>query len=463
MLAAGQVVALAVGGVATIVLARILRPSGFGTYSVLSVSVSLAALVAMFGLDTHLIAEMSSHDFDPAPYRAVFRLVLELTCAICVAATVAVVVTTHGVVRIASLLAIAEVALTPFLLGRSVLLSRMQQGRAAAFDTANRLALLIGIVLVGVLRATPSLVWVMAVSTLAVAVEAALLRGTIGPTAGSRRPLATHRRHLLAASWPLAVAALAGVAYNRIDQILLAIFRGRSEVGTYAVAVNLATLLGVISSIVFATTLPGVIEAYRARVQAPVGRVVEDMALLMFLPGGLGIAVLAGQGGGLTRLIFGRAYLHEHALVAILAFAEIWVFAGTAIMAVLIAVDRRRALLAGTTAALVVDIILNLLLISQYGATAAAWASFVSYAVAAFVAGALVSEARHVAKPIATITVKVLIAASAGAVLGQVVHPIAGGIIASSVAYLAIAALLFRNDFTRLRDRLAQEIRHRRA
>jgi hypothetical protein len=68
-----------------------------------------------------------------------------------------------------------------------------------------------------------------------------------------------------------------------------------------------------------------------------------------------------------------------------------------------------------------------------------------------------------VAKPIVTIAVKVLIAASAGAVLGQMVHPIAGSIIASSVAYLAIAALLFRNDFTRLRDRLAQELGRRRA
>jgi PST family polysaccharide transporter len=450
MLGGGQIIALAVGGVASILLARTLRPAGFGTYSVLGVAVSLASLVAIFGLDTHLVTELTGPDADQRSYGSVFRVSAELTAALCVPAAVFVVTTTHGVIRAASLVAVVELALTPFLLGRSVLLARMHQGRVAAVGAANRLVLLAGVVLVALLHVSAPLVWMMAVSALAVAVEVLLLRGLIGRPVGWLRRLGRRRRQLLAASWPLAAAGAAGVAYNRLDQLLLAAFRGQTEVGIYAVAVNLATLLSVISAVVYATTLPGVIEVGRARQQTPSRRAVEDMALLMFLPGGLGVAVLAGAGGAISQLLFGKAYGGDGGLVAVLAFAELWVFVGTAVAAVLIAVDRRRALLAGTAAALVLDVVLCLLLLDAFGAIAAAWASLVSYAVAAIVAVSLAPEARRMAQPLVKVTIKVAVAASLGALVAATQNAVAPAIAAGSLAYIVSAALLFHRELIRV-------------
>jgi O-antigen/teichoic acid export membrane protein len=183
--------------------------------------------------------------------------------------------------------------------------------------------------------------------------------------------------------------------------------------------------------------------------------VVEDMALFMFLPGGLGIAVLAGAGGAISQLLFGNAYRGDHGLVAVLAFAELWVFAGTAIAAVLIAVDRRRALLAATTVALVIDILLCLLLLEAFGAIAAAWASFISYAAAALVAAWVAPEARRIARPLVRVTIKAALAASLGALVA-VTLPAAPAIVAASLAYVVAAAFLFRRDLIRVRQSLVQ-------
>jgi O-antigen/teichoic acid export membrane protein len=456
MLSGGQVVALAVGAVASIVLARSLGPTGFGTYSVLSVAVSFAALAAIFGMDTHLITELTGPEADQRSYGKVFRLSAEITLALCAPGVVLVLATTHGAVQAASLVAVVELALTPFFLGRSVLMARMRQGRAAAAGVANRLALLAGFVLVAVLHISPPLVWFMVVSALAVAVEVVLLGTMIGWPVGWLHRLGHRRRQLLVACWPLAAAAAAGAAYNRLDQLLLAGFRGRTEVGIYAVAVNLATVLSVLSAMVYATTLPAVIEVCRGGQEAPARRVVEDIALLMFLPGGLGIAVLAGAGGEVIRLLYGTAYPNEQATVAVLAFAELWVFAGAALMAVLIGVDRRRVLLAGVVAALGVNVVLDLLLLSRYGAIAAAWASLASYAVAAIVPAFLAPEARRIARPLVKVTAKVAVAALVGAAVGTTFHALVPAVASASVAYLAFSAALFNHDVRRVYGRLAQ-------
>jgi O-antigen/teichoic acid export membrane protein len=219
--------------------------------------------------------------------------------------------------------------------------------------------------------------------------------------------------------------------------------------------VNLATTLSLISAVVYATTLPGVIEVCREGERSSSRRVVEDMALLMFIPGGLGIAVLAGAGSAISKLLFGNAYRGDHGLVAVLAFAELGVFAGTAVAAVLIAVNRRRALLVGTTVALAIDVVLCLLFLNSFGAMAAAWASLVSYGAAAIVAVWLAPDARSIATPLVRVTIKVALAAAIGAVVTAIL-PAVAGVAVGSLVYIASAALLFHRDLNRARQSFLQ-------
>jgi PST family polysaccharide transporter len=457
MLAGGQVIALAVGGIASIVLARTLKPAGFGTYSVLSVVVSLAALIAAFGLDIHLMTELRAQDSDLHPYGSAFRLSFEVTEGLCLAGLVLVIALTRGVTQAAALFAIAELVLTPFLLARSVLLVRMQQGRVAALGVANRLVLLVGVLLIAALRPPPVLVWMMAVSAAAVGAEAVLLFVLVGPPVGWRHRLRSRRRQLLVACWPLVASGIAVAAYGRIDQLLVAAFNGRSEVGKYAVAVSLATLLNLVSAVVYTTTLPGLVEVCATGDEHSARQAVKDMGLLMFLPGGLGVAVIAGAGVWIIQLLFGSLYAHDASLVAILAFAEVWVFVGTAITAILIAVDRRRALLGGTVCGVVVDVTLCLLFLPRYGIIAAAWASLVSYAVAALVAVMVVPAARRLARPLIAVTIEVTIAAAVGGIAGMATSHLVPAILASSLAYAAISAVLFRGEVIRVWRHFARE------
>jgi PST family polysaccharide transporter len=454
MLGGQQVVALAVGGVASIVLARTLKPSGFGTYSVLSVSISLAVLVATFGLDIHLISELGPRRGDQQPFGSAFRLCLEITLLLCIPAAGLVAALTQGAIRVASLLAVAELMLTPFLLARSVLVTRMQQGRLAGAGIVNRLCLLLGVAFIATVHVSPPLVWMMLASFFAVAVEALILGRLVGAPPGWVHRLGPSRKPLLAACWPVVAGSLAGVAYNRLDQLLLAGFRGQTEVGRYAVAVNLATLLGVISGVVAGATTPGVIEACRNRDVETAQRAVEDMALLMFVIGGLGISVVAGAGGDIIEHLFGRGYGNEHAIVAVLAFAEVWVFVGTALAAVIVAIDRRRALFAAAIVGLVVNVALNLILLATYGAIAAAWVSLASYAIVCFVALLLVPHARRLAQPLLGVTVAYTAAALVGAAAGTITPGLVPSICVSALVYLTICALFFRRHLARLRGRV---------
>jgi hypothetical protein len=90
---------------------------------------------------------------------------------------------------------------------------------------------------------------------------------------------------------------------------------------------------------------------------------------------------------------------------------------------------------------------------------AAAWASLVSYAAAAIVAASLAPDARRLAVPLVTITIKVALAAALGAAVGAML-PAVPAIAAGSLVYVAAAALLFRHDLGRLRHLLLQ-LRHR--
>jgi O-antigen/teichoic acid export membrane protein len=463
MLLGGQTIALAVGAIASIVLARTLKPAGFGTYSALSVAVSLASLVAVFGLDTHLITELSAQPHDRRSYGGVFRVSLELTLAMCSLAVVFVLLTTRGALRIAALLAVIEVALTPFLLGRSVLLAKMRQGWVAVVGTANRLALLASVALIALLHASPPLVWMVGASLLAVVVEIFCLRPLVGPPTGVWRRLGHRRRRLVAATWPLAAAGVAVVAYNRLDQLLLTAFRGRAQVGEYAAAVNLATVLGVISAVVYTATLPAIIEVCRHGQEAEARRAVNDMGLLICVPGGLGIAVFAGAGGLIAQLLFGPAYSHEHGLVAVLAFAELWVFAGTSVMAILVAIDRRRVLFAATGIALAINVVLNLIFLHSFGPMAAAWASLISYCVAACVPAFLVSDVRRIGTPLLGVVLKTAIAAAVGALVGATFSTIVPAVGMSSLVYfIGIGALLGRS-LARLAHQMLYERRQVRA
>ncbi len=75
-------------------------------------------------------------------------------------------------------------------------------------------------------------------------------------------------RRMLRLSAPLAGAGIAGEAYGRLDQPLLAAFRGQREVGLYSAAARVADVIGLLSPVVQSVIAPGLMDLHRKRESA---------------------------------------------------------------------------------------------------------------------------------------------------------------------------------------------------
>jgi O-antigen/teichoic acid export membrane protein len=247
------------------------------------------------------------------------------------------------------------------------------------------------------------------------------------------------------------MAGLAGTAYHRLDQLILASIRSPSEVGLYAAAVRLAELLSFIASSVVAATTPSLVRIARGGSSENFRDALSDVYVLMIVPGGLGIAVLIATGDRLGPALFGDAFGATGSLVGILALAEIAVFVGSVFTAGLLALQARRAIAVATVSGLVITVAANFALIPGLGAVGAAWASVAGYTTSALVAGLLDRGLRKMAFPVLAVTAKVGIALAIAVSVGRVAGErfslellLAGG------AYMLTVALMLLPYWRRL-------------
>ncbi len=94
--------------------------------------------------------------------------------------------------------------------------------------------------------------------------------------------------------------------------------------------------------------------------------------------------------------IFGKAYVASGTILAIHIWASVFVFLGVANGKWFLAENRQILSFQRTALGAVVNIVVNLILIPNYGAVGAAVATVFSYAVAAFFSDLLQEETRHI-------------------------------------------------------------------
>jgi len=181
-------------------------------------------------------------------------------------------------------------------------------------------------------------------------------------------------------SWPLLLTAVFIFIYHRIDQVILLRIKGPQEVGAYAAAVKLAEFLSVIPvalkvsilplmSVYFNTSKEGLARVYRASFKY----------LLFFI---IPVAVWCGIfSGRIMTLVYGGEFASSAAALSILIWAEVFVFVGVVNNAILIATNKQALDPVFTGVSAAVNIVLNLVLIPEYGFTGAAASSLIAYAV----------------------------------------------------------------------------------
>lgn len=263
---------------------------------------------------------------------------------------------------------------------------------------ANLLGTMTGAVLrVGLVVAGAPLVafaWAVAIEQILMSLALVVTyRRTVGPFRLWRFERSRGKQYL-GQSWPLIVAGVANTVNLRIDQVMLGIMVGSSAVGTYAVAARLSEVWFFVPTALAAAVFPAVIRAraysdelYRKRLR---------QLYAGFIWGAIGVAVVVSL---LSRPLIDLLYSAEYAGAADVLIVHVWtapfLFASVIFSKWLIIEGLLYASMIRHSAAALINVGLNLILIPRYGPIGSAFATLISYAVATYGACFLTKSTRQ--------------------------------------------------------------------
>lgn len=185
-------------------------------------------------------------------------------------------------------------------------------------------------------------------------------------------------RHILSQSWPIAVSGAFVMIYTKADVLLLQALRGSQEVGFFAVSKRLVDALAIIPTVFMAAALPLFSHFFQHNVDQFQRWIKVSFRLLLALILPV-CALTVFYAADIIRLFYGSEYAPSASALAILIWAEVFVYGGLIFDGALVASGRQRygTLLAAGMA--IFNLLINVWGIPRYGFVAAAWASAISY------------------------------------------------------------------------------------
>jgi O-antigen/teichoic acid export membrane protein len=371
ILAGRRVLTTAMSVIGTVIIARALGVASFGQLSSALAAYWLAASVSDFGFSLVLGRDLAAHpDGRGRMLRASFQVgvlwSLVPAAALVVLAVASGVTTTRGLVLLVLAPATAFGGLTG---ARQVFLALYRTRRLAAIDLTVNALQLVAIVLIAAFGGGAVGV-AIALSACAIANDSLTAIAAL-PLVDSGRAGRIDRVVLLRRALPLGLVSVMSSAYFTVDLILLGWLVSGLQLGPYAAAVKVLSLLVVVPGMLMSAALPAVASS----VPDPVALRALAMRLLHWLaavglPACVGAAIFAGP---LVRMAFGSGYGAAVPLVRILSAAAAITLLTNLLGTLLIARSIVRPMIIQNAAAIVFNVAGNVVLAPRYGVIASAW------------------------------------------------------------------------------------------
>jgi len=174
-------------------------------------------------------------------------------------------------------------------------------------------------------------------------------------------------------AFPLGIANIFGMAYFRIDTIILTWIRGSAETGIYGAAFRVYEMVFAVPSALMVVATPMLSKALQEG-KVKLLRTVKTVLLISAVISSAWL--IAGYFGAekIISMLFGERYAQSGSVLQILVIANTAAFFSTIFTYMMAVVDKqnRHALNQGIT--LAISLLLNFILIYRYGALGAAWA-----------------------------------------------------------------------------------------
>jgi len=237
-------------------------------------------------------------------------------------------------------------------------------------------------------------VWASFVEGLLVALGLLAAQVWRGGLPGVWRVRATRMKSLLKDSWPLILSGLAVMVYMRIDQIMLGHVLGDEAVGVYTAAVRISEVWYFIPTAIIASVFPAIAAAKKTSESLYHQRMQQLFDIVAAISLGTAVA-MTFLSGWLVTLLFGAAYADAGPVLAIHVWAGVFTFLGVASSNWFLLEGMVVLMFYRTALGALANIVLNMLLIQDYGMQGAAAATLISYSIAAFWFDALNKKTRR--------------------------------------------------------------------
>ncbi|HBE43970.1 MAG TPA: flippase [Deltaproteobacteria bacterium] len=188
---------------------------------------------------------------------------------------------------------------------------------------------------------------------------------------------------LLKDSWPLILSGLAVMIYMRIDQVMLQEMMGSEAVGQYSAAVRISEAWYFIPLVISSSLFPAIINAKKQSEELYYARFQRLYDLMVWIS--LAIALpMTFLSGWVINLLYGSAYNQAGSVLMIHIWTGVFVSLGVASGKWFLAENLQTLSFWRTFYGMVINVILNLILISKYGVQGAAVATLFANFTAAF-------------------------------------------------------------------------------
>lgn len=217
-----------------------------------------------------------------------------------------------------------------------------------------------------------------------------------GPQQVRLRVHASIAKNIFRDAWPLLFAGLSISIYMRIDQVMLGTMIGNAAVGIYGAAVKVSELWYFVPTALVTSVFPSIVQmrmnapaaVYRARLQM----LYDGMALFSYVV----ILLVTLFATPIVHLLFGSEYVASVAILQVHIWALLFVSMGIARAQWLVAENLTLFSMTTTVLGAVANIGLNIILIPHFEGLGAAWATLLSYALAAYLSSLLFKPLRPV-------------------------------------------------------------------
>lgn len=362
-------------------LARKLGGSDFGALSFALALVMLAVYLGDLGLSTFLVREVA-HQPKKLPFLFSASLILRSISAIVsffiLQLAIPLLNQPHQVKTILRILS-ALIFIYPLIdVTRGVFRGTERMGYEAIVKVSQTTVLILGLYVISIwgFALTPTtLIYVLA-SLVALGLSLFLLK-TFIPSLVLTRVSWSGVRSVFGQAWPFTAMAVTNSLYGWLDTILLGVWRGNLEVGWYSAAYQFFNGLAFLPNIIGAASLPRLTNLRRTDMGG-FKKTYLHLSLLIFLLA-FGVSLTLGLASrSLIQWLYGTSFLPASTALRILAIAIGLNFLSWNNVVGLAALgeDRFNAFFLGSVA--VVNALLNLLLIPNFGFIGSAWAMLAS-------------------------------------------------------------------------------------